>query len=65
MIVIKDYDKAGDTDISVGCGDFATIVDDTRYTDWLLVLHESGAKGYIPTDCTLRHECQGKWSKKI
>ena len=59
LIVIECYEKQGSTDISVIPGDFASIINDTKYEDWIYIRNESGERGFVPTQCVLKHQCEG------
>ncbi|XP_057295198.1 uncharacterized protein LOC130623703 isoform X1 [Hydractinia symbiolongicarpus] len=58
LIVIKDYQQQGETDISIDRGDFAAIINDTKYEQWMYILNEKGEKGFIPTECVIKHQCE-------
>ncbi|XP_012558112.2 bromodomain-containing protein DDB_G0270170 [Hydra vulgaris] len=58
LIVIESYEKQGNTDISVVSGDFASIINDTKYEDWIYIRNESGERGFVPTQCVLKHQCE-------
>lgn len=59
LIVIENYEKQGETDITVDRGDYAAIINDTKYKDWIYILNEKGDRGFIPTRCVIKHECHG------
>lgn len=59
LIIIKKYEKKSETDISVDSGDYATIINDTKYEDWMYIVNETGQRGFIPKMCAIKHECHG------
>ena len=59
LIIIKKYEKKSATDISVDSGDYATIINDTKYEDWMYIVNETGQRGFIPKMCAIKHECNG------
>lgn len=59
LIIIKKYEKKSTTDISVDSGDYATIINDTKYQDWMYIVNETGQRGFIPKTCAIKHECHG------
>ena len=41
-------------------GDYAAIINDTKYDDWMYIVNEAGERGFIPKSCAIKHECHGK-----
>ena len=60
LIIIQNYEKVSETDLSVDCGDYAAILNDTKYNDWMYIVNEEGNRGFIPKKCAVKHECHGK-----
>jgi len=60
LIIIQKYEQKSDTDISVERGDYAAIINDTKYDNWMYITNESGDRGFIPKKCAIKHECHGK-----
>ena len=59
LIIIQKYEKKNETDISVNRGDYAAIVNDTKYENWMYIVNEAGQRGFIPHKCAIKHECHG------
>eukprot|EP00111_Clytia_hemisphaerica_P020284 TCONS_00059780-protein len=57
LIIIQKHNKKSETDISVDRGDYAAIINDTKYDDWMYIVNEAGERGFIPKNCAIKHEC--------